>query len=265
MLDEEEELSLAYEPPLSPLDISVLWNRLIRLEFSDKASLLAFEQDLYRAFKLFPNNGAYSILMLQIQLMLGNLERARSLAYRIWEQGGDIPSQIKLLFLQNLLSLNLPEMAQELAYSFLQDIDNLPIELYLPLLNFGFAFQDKDVLEILAARIEDKEEGPLWTIIDFCAQHNYWPVLKAFHKVIFQTLSLCLADYRVFFDTVEEKTRLNFRFSVLKGADDFEAKIHRLIMDFSQEHHLPIYDSIAFSLEDITHHPRLDTAFLPAL
>ena len=135
----------------------------------------------------------------------------------------------------------------------------------MPLLNYGFAFQDKDVLEILAARIEDKEEGPLWTMIDFCAQHNYWPVLKAFHKVIFQTLSLCLADYRVFFDTVEEKTRLNFRFSVLKGADDFEAKIHRLIMDFSQEHHLPIYDSIAFSLEDITHHPRLDTAFLPAL
>ena len=203
MLDEEEELSLAYEPPLSPLDISVLWNRLIRLEFSDKASLLAFEQDLYRAFKLFPNNGAYSILMLQIQLMLGNLERARSLAYRIWEIGGVMKPKTEKSYINDLLNLGLIEMASILLKPYFEKMSTY-IEDYGHLfLKYAIASGQLLVIEKTASQL--LSAGAKKALTDFSAVYrylNYTETFKGIQRRILELVkdTLCSYEFNIYTD-----------------------------------------------------------------
>ena len=261
--EEEENLLENYEPPISPLDVSVLWKRLIELDFADTASISALEQDIYSAMKSSDDNGAYLIMLIELQFMQGNIERARSLVFQLWEEGGDIPPQIQLLYLQHLIALNLPEMATEIVKAFLEDVDSLPFAFYIPLLNFSFAFQDVDTLEILAARIEEEGEGPFYDFIDFCEQNGHWETLASLHKIIFQNAALSLADYRISFETEQEASGLDIILSVAKDADGLSQIINRQIEAFCQKNDIDLQGRIRVLVEPISVHPRLDTVFLP--
>lgn len=262
-LDDEDEF--VYEEPLSSLDLSVLWNRLIELDFADKNAAFALEQDLYQALKKFPEQGAYSILLLQVQLILGNVERARSLAYTIWEQGGELPISIQLLYLQHLTSLHLFEMAKEIASSFVEMIDDLPVAFYVPLLNFSLAFQDYETLEILAARIEEDGEGPLSSFIAFCNQQNYWNEVKAFHDIAFQNVLSLLVDYHISFDMSKGYGVVTVVFTLTDEAAFWEKRLNDLIFRFCDKNSLIFYDNLLIRTETIAQHPRLNTIFLPEL
>lgn len=259
----EEEVIDSYEPPVSPLDVSVLWLRLIELNFSDADAITALEQDVYSAMKSSEDNGAYLIMLIELQFMQGNIERARSLAYQIWEEGGDIPPQIQLLYLQHLIALNLPEMAAEIVNAFMEDVDSLPFAFYIPLLNFSFAFQDVDTLEILAARIEEEGDGPFYDFIDFCEQNGHWETIASLNKIIFQNAALSLADYRISFETEQEDSGLDIILSATRDADGLTQIINRQIENFCQRNDVDLQGRIRVLVEPMANHPQLDTVFLP--
>ncbi len=262
MVNDSDFQNEDYEEPLSPLDIEVLWNRLKSLEYNNMVGIIQLEQDLYSAIKQFPLINDYSILMLHLQLMKGQIERANVMAYKIWEKGGDIRTEPYLLYLQDLVALNLREMASEICESFISELDDLPEELFVPLFNFAFAQADADLILSLAARMREDVFEVIQNIIQSYQESGAWDIFADFQDIIFTKTSHQLCDYNIEFNAAGEYPVLiiNLYVSTLKNQEN---DIIIALQQYCAENMLAFPNNLEVKVLAIQSHLPVERSLLP--
>ena len=94
------------------------------LEYSDIDNINYLEQQLYAQLQ---NNQAdidLLVLMMHQQIMKGRGQRARSIAYKIWEMGGEMRLSSEQIFVNDLMNLGLSDMAGAALAAYIADLEN---------------------------------------------------------------------------------------------------------------------------------------------
>ena len=83
-----EEQKMQKNVPL--IDAEKALNFIQTLEYTDEEGILYLEQQLYNLLQKTPNDVNLLVLLLHEQIMHNRGRRARTIAYKIWENGGDL-------------------------------------------------------------------------------------------------------------------------------------------------------------------------------
>ena len=88
-----------------------VWQYLQSLEYKNEEGIIYVETQLYDMLKEMPEDVNLLILLLHVQIMQGRQERAKSIAYKVWEIGGEANENIEKMYIDDLLNIGLSEMA----------------------------------------------------------------------------------------------------------------------------------------------------------
>ncbi|MBR1605224.1 MAG: hypothetical protein IJ660_03865 [Alphaproteobacteria bacterium] len=94
------------------------------LEYSDIDNINYVEQQLYTQLQSNQADTDLLVLMMHQQIMKGRGQRARSIAYRIWETGGQLRLSSEQIFIKDLMNLGLSDMAGAALASYIADLEN---------------------------------------------------------------------------------------------------------------------------------------------
>lgn len=94
------------------------------LEYSDADNINYLEQQLYTQLENNQSDIDLLVLMMHQQIMKGRGQRARSMAYKIWEMGGQMRLSSEQIFMDDLMNLGLSDMAGAAIAPYLADLEN---------------------------------------------------------------------------------------------------------------------------------------------
>lgn len=85
-----------------------------RLNENSSENLRETEAEIYEIIKEEPDNAEVLIALMQVNILMGQKQKAKALANRIWEIGGKFEKYIEINFINNLINLGMVEMASVL-------------------------------------------------------------------------------------------------------------------------------------------------------
>lgn len=154
--------------PLPATDFPTIYRLLVKLDYRQQDEIQDLERQLYLLLKENPENINGLIILMQEQIMRGEHQKAKSLAYKIWDLGGEMSPALEALFISNLINLGLTDMAGILLKPKF-DALNTYIKIFYPqLLKYAIATGNLNYIEriaVLDSNFETKK-----ALQDFC-QH----------------------------------------------------------------------------------------------
>lgn len=144
-----------------------IYRKLAALPYSQTGEIMALEKELYTVLKANPENVTGLIILMQEQIMLGNTQRVKALAYKIWELGGKLTVESEKLYAENLINAGLLEMAGVLLKPRFDNIVDSMGHFYEPMLKYAVASGSCFLLEKIAAVAFGKREQKM--VADFAA------------------------------------------------------------------------------------------------
>lgn len=256
-----------YSPPVSHLEWPLILRRLSAVSFAETKEITALEQEIYEAVRRRPEDINCRILLLQVQLMLGRVERAKVMAYKIWEEGGEMDFQPEQVYINALISLNLHEMAEKLLKPLVSATDGLSAGVFETAMRYALASGEKTLFARLAAAADETLYPKLENLYDFYEEHQYWPHFKQFQNIIFKILENRLAFYEYAFLSDRGFTDLQISLYTNENASaaaDLEDKINEAIIAYCAAKNIKRYYNFTVKVWDLKAHPALDAAALPA-
>ncbi|MBQ8677151.1 MAG: hypothetical protein IJ529_01625 [Alphaproteobacteria bacterium] len=91
--------------------IDELYKKIDALDYSNTAAIMRLSSEAEKLFSVYQNNTELLILQTHLQIMNSQEQRARALANRVWELGGNIRLMFEKMYLDDLINLGLTEMA----------------------------------------------------------------------------------------------------------------------------------------------------------
>ena len=91
-----------------------LYAQLMNLPFSKIETVMQIERSLYQELNANPQDRLAVIGLLQVQIMLGNHEKAQAFAYHLWDIGAKLSLTEEFLYINRLINLGLLDMASQL-------------------------------------------------------------------------------------------------------------------------------------------------------
>ena len=187
--------------------ILFLYTQLMNLPFSKIDTIRQIEKSLYDELAIHPKDELALIALMQCQTNLGNYEKAKALAYKLWETGSSLTLEEEYLYVNNLLNLGLIEMASTLLKPRFERLSS-EIEFYYPLfLKFSTMTGNVTLIERLATHPNAPEKEDLYMkIISRYKNYKYVEHFKNVQKIILETVKdrLCVYDYDVLGTVMEE-------------------------------------------------------------
>lgn len=92
-------------------DFPTIYKLLVKLDYSQQEEIQNLERQLYTLIRQNPDNISGLIILMQEQIMRGEHSKAKALAYKIWDMGGDMSPALEAMFASNLINLALTDMA----------------------------------------------------------------------------------------------------------------------------------------------------------
>lgn len=117
-----EEQKIQKNMPL--IDAEKALNFIQTLEYTDEEGILYLEQQLYNLLQKTPNDVNLLVLLLHEQIMHNRGRRARTIAYKIWENGGDLSVVSEQIYIDDLMNLGLSDMAGAALAPYIADINS---------------------------------------------------------------------------------------------------------------------------------------------
>ena len=267
MVDDFENTNhnIVYQTPLSPLDAQVMLNRILSLKWDDLSSAQKVESDLYVCLQQFDNKAEYLILMAEVQLLLGKVERALAFAYKIWENGGELSLPFRLLYGHILSVLNLKDMAQEIFNPVLDDISSLNEKFFAPLINFAFAHGRRELLLLVAAHASQDVFEAVQNFVAFYDAQKFWKAFAAFQQIIFAKCAHNLLDFEVSLDMRKSYCVVNIHLFVNANALTLQDAINADVDDYCVKNNLINYDNLYINVSAKAQHKPLENILLPVL
>jgi len=142
---------------LPATDFPTVYRLLAKLDYARQDDILNLEHQLYALIKQNPDDISGLIILMQEQIMRGEQERAKALAYKIWDMGGDMSPSLEALFISNLINVGLIDMAGILLKPKF-DALNAYIKIFYPqLFKYAVVTGNLGYIERIAALDDDFE------------------------------------------------------------------------------------------------------------
>ena len=192
--------SLAHQ---RPTEFSGVLRLLSALSYQDKEQLSAYEQQVYNMLRSNPQNLDGLVTFLRIQLMLGNHQKAKAIANRIWEIGNTLNHDIEKSYINDLINLGLIEMASILLRPYFEKMSTTIDEYGYLFLKYSIAAGQLNVVEKVAALIPSV--GLRKAIGDFTAVYrhlNYTDAFKGIQRSVLENVkdTLCAYEFNIYTD-----------------------------------------------------------------
>lgn len=179
-------------------ELEDLLYELFELDFDEQEAISEIEADIYPFLQKNPNNICALIVLMFVEIMHGNRYKAQSLAYKIWEVGGELPSFFEIIYIENLLSLGLVDMAMVLLKPRFEQLSVNINDFYSVLLKFSVMTGNTALLrriEGFDAVSGDDEE--LFNLTDKYVRANKNDIFKNVQKIILDSIgeNICAYEY----------------------------------------------------------------------
>lgn len=178
--------------------------RLLSVQsYEDKIQLENYERQVYDLLRNSPQNLDGLTIFLRIELMLGNHQKAQSVAYRIWEIGGTMKPEIEKSYINDLLNLGLIEMASILLKPYFEKMAEYINDYGHLFLKYAIASGQIQVLEKVASQL--RSSGAKKALTDFTAVYrylNYAETFKGIQRRILDMVkdTLCSYEFNIYTD-----------------------------------------------------------------
>ena len=130
--------------------IEALYDKVLKLSYKNTSAILQTIGEVERISSQNRENTELLILLTHLQIMNSQEQRARALANRVWELGGNISLLFEKMYLRDLLNLGMIDMAAILLRPRLENLDEniaiFPIEMIVFALMIGNAQLLKNVV-----------------------------------------------------------------------------------------------------------------------
>ncbi len=190
-----------------PEDENAVWedllDELFALNYDQVQEILEVERKIYVELQQSPNNLSGLITLMYCQVMLGNREKAKTLGTRIWEIGGNLEAFFEFVYVENLLSLGMLDMALVLLKPRFENLrENLDL-FYPSLTKFAVMTGNLTLLKRISEYPDlPEEEDILFELADVYGEAQYASVFKSIMKLILENVSehQCSYEYELFDD-----------------------------------------------------------------
>lgn len=243
-------------------------NFLYDLDFNNAEGILHLEQQLYELLKNNPENSEGLCLLLQEQLMNNRGQRARAIAYKIWELGGELAPQYEYMYINNLIDLGLLEMAGSALATPITDLQNNVGQYAGLLIKYAFATGNMLLLSRVLAYMPEtavyENMRDLVTMFEYLKVENQLPGLMSmlFSKVE----DTCLGfDYILYTDRGFPDLEVVFYVDdTVKDLSNFVDAVNLQIGSYCAARKIEDIKNICAAIKPIARHPRLIKPVLEA-
>lgn len=189
--------------PQTPTEFSGILRLLQQTSFADTARLRELEQQTYNLLKNEPQNTGGLIVLMQIEIMLGNAQKAKAVAYRIWEIGGSLAAAFEQVYINGLLNLGLIEMASVLLKPYFENLPSYLKEHYLLFYKYALLSGNLTLLERITLLLP--ESGIRNAFYDFIGVYRFLNYAEAFRNIMRVVLEsvkdmVCAFDFALYTD-----------------------------------------------------------------
>ena len=173
-----------------------LLERMHHVPYHRTDLLLDVEREIYASLEQVPDDVSGLIVLLKNQQMQGKNEKARALAHKIWNIGGQISPYLEYVFVQTLLSLGMLDMALTLLQPRFGDLHG-NIEMFAPaFIRFALLTGNIPLLEKVAAACPDGRGVQFSEFIEAYRELDYIEHFKNIQRLVAETLK----DHRLGFE-----------------------------------------------------------------
>lgn len=189
--------------PQKPTEFSGFLRLLSLQSYEDRAQIESYERQVYELLRSAPQNLDGLTVFLRIELMLGNHQKAKSVAYRIWEIGGTMKPEIERVYINDLLNLGLIEMASILLKPYFEKMTDYINDYGHLFLKYAIASGQVMVLEKVASQL--MSAGAKKALTDFTAVYRYLNYTETFKGIQRRVLdmvkdTLCAYEFNIYTD-----------------------------------------------------------------
>ncbi len=208
----------------------------------------------------YRNNVELLILQAHLEILNSREQRARAIASRIWELGGDIQLTFEKMYLDDLINLGLLEMAMLLIKpkfeNINEDIDIFPLEM----LKFAIITGS---IPLLRKIVEINHNNPLFRSLSQFAEtyriNNYEEHFKNIQKIVIETFGgeMCAYDYNIYTDRGFTDLEIILYFSNYNSElPRYHALLENKIKGYFMTSGAKRINNLSFSLRNIKDHPK---------
>ena len=235
---------------------------LISLDYTDAENILYLEQQLYILLQQNPEDTNLLVLLLHEQIMNNKGQRARSIAYKIWENGGNIAPELEKLYIDDLINLYLLDMAGVALMPMISDMENNINKWFDTLLNYSLISGNMPLLERTLNYLPDKRSFNIlrdWCMLsEYMKVTEYMPdIMKRICKVVQDTM--LSFSYNLFAD--REFPEIEFIFYVsdeVKDRENMRETLNLQISSYCSARKIDDLINLSSVVYPISRHPRLD-------
>lgn len=184
-----------------------LYTQLMEIPFSQVESIIQIERSLYQELNQNPQDRLALIGLLQAEQMLGNYEKAKSFAYKIWDLGEGLSITEEFLYTNSLINIGLLEMAAALLKPKFENLSQYIKKYYPVMLKYSTMTGNVSLLErlLLNPQVPYQDEE-YKKIVKQYQNYNYSEHFKSVMQVIQESVihKLCACEYDIKNDIMPE-------------------------------------------------------------
>ena len=176
--------------------VNALYDKVLKLSYKNTGAILQTINEAERLSMQDPNNTELLILQTHLQIINSQEQRARALANRVWELGGDISLLFEKMYLRDLLNLCMIDMAAILLKNRLENLSEnitiFPLEMIVFALELGNA---KLLKQICAQNLQNPLFKALYRFAQAYILNDYEQNFANVQKIVLNNVSDLLCAY----------------------------------------------------------------------
>lgn len=238
--------------------VMFLYSRLMNSPYSQITIISEIERSLYSEMSKNPEDNLILIAFMQLHTMLGNHEKAKAFAYKIWEKGSRLEEMEEYYYISNLMNLGLLDMASVLLKPKLANLMET-IELYYPLMmKIAVMTGNIALMDRLSSNpLFSDEEGFLKGIINKYKNYNYIEHFKAVQKIILEQVpdNLCAYEFDVVNDVWDEMVISLYLTGDNDTRERLKKEIEERLSTYYASANLEKLSNYSWNIRHISEHP----------
>ena len=237
---------------------------IIGLDYSDKEGIMFLEEQLYNLLQQDAENANLLALLMHEQIMNNKGQRARSIAYKIWEDGGVLVPEIERIYIDDLMNLYLIDMAGAALMPIISDLENNIAQWSNLLIKYAIISGNMALLERILSYLPDNNTYNIlrdWCIFcEYLQATEHMPnIMERICKDVQDTI--LSFSFNLFFD--REFPEIEFVFYVsdeVRHKDDMRENMNLQISSYCSAKKIEDLINLSSSVLSIDRHPRMDTS-----
>ena len=236
-----------------------LYKQLMELPFQKKDTILQIERSLYEEFSEYPDDELIYIALMQVQTMLGNYEKAKAFAYKLWDKGANLGRAEKYLYINNLLNISQLDMASILLKSCFVDFNKGMQEYFAVILKYATMTANANLLERIFTNPNCKNEEIYYNLFKRYKNYNYLEHFKNIQKILLNNLQgkICVYDYEIIGDVLSTLEISLYVCIDTSEIPEYEKRIAEKIQEYNLQAGIEKMSSFSWKILPISSHSAM--------